>query len=264
MHRTGLAVPLLYSVVLSSGCASEETPAKTPAAPIIADLSAKADSQADATTDVSPEQARAEDLAPSENGRLAGLKGSALGDAAKRGAPESLPGDPIGDSFGDGGLGLADSGQSGGATGKGTIPSNMSALGRGGGTGAGLGLGSGRMGTPSGTHPKVSQGSVSVTGALSKEEVRRVVSRNLPRIAYCYERSLAQDPTLSGTVIAKFTINGSGAVIAVAFQGDLTNKDVVRCVERSFSVMTFPEPGKGALVQVSYPIKFTPADPEGG
>jgi hypothetical protein len=183
--------------------------------------------------------------------------------SARGGVPD-VSGDPtsargnmwgasIGDSFGAGGLGLSGTGEGGGGRGEG--------IGLG-GAGQGFGSGHGRI---AGSHvtraPVMREGATTVNGRLPPEIIQHVVRQNFGRFRGCYDEGLRQDRGLTGRVTVRFVIDRSGAVAqAVDGGSDLPNADVVACVVRAFSNLSFPMP-KGGLVTVVYPIVFTP---EGG
>lgn len=174
-----------------------------------------------------------------------------------------LTGTEIGEAYGVGGLGVVGTGRGGGGTGEGTIGlGNVGTIGKGGGggTGQGYGRGSGRFGGTPPPTPKVTAGGSQVTGSLPKEVIQRIVRRSINRLRYCYERGLQKDPTLAGKVTTKFTISPKGTVSAAKSEGTLKDAAVLSCVEKTFLSMTFPEPDKGGIVVVSYPLVFAPGE----
>ncbi|HSN98214.1 MAG TPA: AgmX/PglI C-terminal domain-containing protein, partial [Candidatus Nanopelagicales bacterium] len=181
---------------------------------------------------------------------------AALTDEVAKG---NLSGDPLGDSFGAGGLGLRGSGVGGGGTGEGTIGlGSIGGLGHGAGpgTGSGYGSGSGRLGgraTPA-NRPEVRTESSTVVGTLPKEVIQRIIRRNINQIRYCYERGLQTNPNLEGKVVVEFTIGKDGAVVAARDKGStLQDKAVASCVVGRFLRMQFPQPAGGGIVIVTYP-----------
>ncbi len=170
-------------------------------------------------------------------------------------------GDPIGDSFGAGGLGLRGTGDLDGGEGIGL--GNIGTIGHGAGTGTGQGFGSGR-GRLGGNHtnaPRVRQGTTTVNGRLPPEVIQRIVRQNFGRYRLCYEQGLQKDPKLSGKVAIKFVIDTQGAVSSAASDPSTTMSDasVVSCVTRGFSNLSFPQP-EGGIVVVIYPLIFEPGD----
>ncbi|MDI1451577.1 AgmX/PglI C-terminal domain-containing protein [Polyangium sp. 6x1] len=157
--------------------------------------------------------------------------------------------DPIGDSFGTGGLGLSGVGEGGSGSGQG--------FGSGHGRLGSIGHGSG-MGSHATHAPTVRMGSTSVSGRMPPEVIQRIVRQNFGRFRLCYENGLRSNPDLTGRVVARFVIGRDGAVASVANGGsDLPNADVVACVLRAFRGLAFPQP-EGGVVTVNYPVIFSP------
>lgn len=95
------------------------------------------------------------------------------------------------------------------------------------------------------------------SGSLDKSIISRVVRRSLPRLRHCYETQLRRNPNLDGTVVARFAIDGQGAVINASAQG--INATMETCVVGVLKTLRFPKPPSGGLVVVSYPLVFKPA-----
>ena len=131
------------------------------------------------------------------------------------------------------------------------------------GKGSGTGSGYGRLGGRRASAPQVRIGGVTAAGKLDKNIIRRFIRRNLSRIRLCYERQLVKDPSLAGTVVAKFTIDSSGKVASSNASG--LHPDVDRCVAGAIAAVVFPKPKGGGKVTVRYPFIFrsgssTPAE----
>ncbi|MBW2528940.1 MAG: AgmX/PglI C-terminal domain-containing protein [Deltaproteobacteria bacterium] len=187
---------------------------------------------------------------------------SALGNDALT-AKGGLLGDPIGEAYGTGGLGLSGTGRGGGGTGEGTIGlGKVGVIGRGGGgTGSGYGSGVGRLGSSRRGQPaKVTPGRSMVVGKLDKGIIRRIIRRHVNQIRYCYERELAKEPNLAGRLSLKFTIGPDGKVTTVNVAQPM-HGGVDSCVTRVFRRMMFPKPEGGGIVVVSYPFVFQPSSP---
>jgi len=77
-------------------------------------------------------------------------------------------------------------------------------------------------------------------------------------LRFCYERALAGRPDLEGRIGVKFVISPSGAVqTAVIETSSLANAAMEQCVVAAVRRWTFPQPGDGGVVIVSYPFTFT-------
>lgn len=104
-------------------------------------------------------------------------------------------------------------------------------------------------------------------GALSKDEIRAVVTASLPAIRQCYDAELAKDATLEGTLTMSWTIGPNGSTSnARAAQNTFGTKGgatVETCVRGVVAKMRFPHPVGGGNVQVTaYPLVF--ANSSGG
>ena len=173
----------------------------------------------------------------------------------------NLWGNDIGDSFGNGGLGMSGLGEGGGGRGEGIGLGSIGTIGHGAGTGTGQGFGSGH-GRLGGNHisspPQVRMGTFNVVGRLPPEVIQRIVRQNFGRFRLCYENGLRSNPNLQGRVATRFEIRKDGDVGNVTNGGsDMPDSNVVRCVVRSFYGLSFPQP-EGDSVMVVAPIMFSP------
>jgi TonB family protein len=184
---------------------------------------------------------------------------------------ESPPSDDVwgsleGDSFGAGGLGLSGLGEGAGGRGEGIGLGTIGTLGHGADTGRGQGFGHGfgpgdHRAKPSGKTPKIRMGAISVNGRLPPEVIQRIVRQSFGRFRLCYEKGLEKNPTLEGRVVVQFNIERDGSVSSVgsATSTDLKDANVVACVTKGFTALSFPQP-EGGIVKVTYPISFAPSD----
>lgn len=134
----------------------------------------------------------------------------------------------------------------------GTAPDGWGTIGTVRGT-SGFGNGVGTL-RPRGTLPRVDVGQAQATGDLDQAIIRRFIRRNIQKLQYCYEKQLLVKPRLAGTVVAEFTIDGAGSVIASTASG--VDPEVSSCVARVIGGITFPEPRNGGVVTVKYPFRF--------
>jgi hypothetical protein len=200
-----------------------------------------------------------------------GVGGDPDAPTAPWGAETSLGSDPLsargnmwgdspGDSFGAGGLGLSGIGEGGGGRGEGIGMGSVGTIGHGAGLGGGDGFGNGTGRFRRGhkvKSPNVRIGPTTVSGRLPPEVIQRIVRQNFGRFRLCYESGLRNNPNLQGRVSVRFIIGRDGRVSNVGGAGDLPDSGVVSCVTRAFYGLSFPSPD-GGIVQVSYPIVFTP------
>lgn len=114
----------------------------------------------------------------------------------------------------------------------------------------GFGLG---RGTSPGQPP--SAGPVTVTGALDKALIQRVIRAHLGLITKCAADHPASEER---TVLVQFVIDASGAVSSSKpTQPTPANEPLARCVAGVIERMMFPKPNGGGVVTVNYPFRFT-------
>jgi TonB family protein len=180
----------------------------------------------------------------------------------------NLDGTTIASAYGVGGMHMIGSGEGGGGTGEhtlglgglGTLGRYGAGIGPGNGPGVGYGDGMGKLRTRKTMTPQIMQGVVSSQGVLDKEIIRRIVRRHLNEVKYCYEQALAKQPKLDGRIVMKFTIAGTGQVIASFVQSSTLGSPAVEmCVANAIKRWDFPAPSGGGLSMVSYPFTFSPA-----
>ncbi len=97
----------------------------------------------------------------------------------------------------------------------------------------------------------VALGEGSATGA-AEPAIRRILTRNLGAIDACYERELASDPKLAGTLRAKFSINPAGKVSRATATG--LSATLETCVASALTAIRFLD-GRGD-VDVTYLLVF--------
>lgn len=95
--------------------------------------------------------------------------------------------------------------------------------------------------------------------------VREAVQGLLPLITECYSTALETKPTLAGTIVVKFTIEGEpgvgGLVTQSAIdpeQSEIQDPDFAECVQETMFALEIDPPRNGGTVDVTYPFKFAP------
>jgi Ca-activated chloride channel family protein len=132
----------------------------------------------------------------------------------------------------------------------------LGAFGHGGGGGHSASYGRGAVREGGGTVARIMPGSVSVSGSLDEEVIRRVVRRHINEIRFCYTQALASDPDLSGTIVVEFVIDPAGEVISASVASTtLDDADVPKCIVEAFERWTFPAPEDGGKVEAIH--RFT-------
>ncbi|MEM6992520.1 MAG: AgmX/PglI C-terminal domain-containing protein [Myxococcota bacterium] len=172
---------------------------------------------------------------------------------------EDVWGGLIGEEIGAaGGLGLSGIGEGGGGSGSGIGLGSVGTIGPGGG-GYGSGSGAG-FGGRSKRVPRVRQAKAKVVGSLDKDIIRRIVRAHVNEVRSCYDKGLADDPTLAGKLSIDFTINATGKIDSASVNKDeLSDDKVGKCVVKAVKRWKFPRPKGGGIVKVTYPFVLAPS-----
>lgn len=126
-----------------------------------------------------------------------------------------------------------------------------------GGSGVGIGPRQGSGGLRA-NPAQVRVEAIEVRGRLPREVIERVTAQHRGRMRLCYESALRSRPDLQGRVTVQFVIGPKGSVTSAKGDGsDLPDANVVNCVVRAITGITFPEP-EGGVVSVRYPVAFSP------
>ena len=94
---------------------------------------------------------------------------------------------------------------------------------------------------------------------IDKEGIRKVFVDNQKTIRGCYDRELAKDPDLKGTVKFDFDVAKGGVVqnAKIKESSTLKNRAVQRCLLAKLKGWKFPEPpADQQVVNVIYPLAF--------
>ncbi|NJL25457.1 MAG: AgmX/PglI C-terminal domain-containing protein [Calothrix sp. SM1_5_4] len=182
-------------------------------------------------------------------GKTANLVESAgvAADSARAGRALGLGGGSSVDKLGGGGGGTGTTMKVGG----------LGTAGKGGGASGYKGSGALSLGNIGNAEVGVLEEETEVDGGLDKEAIARVIRSQLGQIRYCYERQLSASPDLYGKIMVKFTIGGTGSVVAQAIGNtSLNNAMVEGCILRRIAGWQFPTPKGGTNVLVTYPFLF--------
>lgn len=95
-----------------------------------------------------------------------------------------------------------------------------------------------------------------VTGPLDPAIVYRYLLRNRAKLQYCYEKQLAGDPTLKGTLKAAFAIHASGKVHDVGTVG--VEGEVAACTRRVLETIEYPKPRDNKVASVKLELVLAP------
>ncbi|MCX5741001.1 MAG: AgmX/PglI C-terminal domain-containing protein [Proteobacteria bacterium] len=101
-------------------------------------------------------------------------------------------------------------------------------------------------------------------GELDKQFIQASVREIAPLLAACYEDGLARDPTMAGSIVVNFTIEGEadvGGVIGESAidpdRSDLVDPAVRECIQETMYAIKIAPPPEGGVVKVTYPFKFS-------
>lgn len=224
----------------------------------------KTDDSKEVPKDNSPPDPRQRDLQRVKKSGLLGLLSSGMGDMGPGGdlfgkAQDQqflgkLLGSSGGASFGMGGAGRgfgAGGGGGGGGYGGGSwgYGGRKRVYGRGGMNLRGRGRGK--------TITQIQPGRLILKGALTKEQIARVIRMHWAQIRYCYERELTKNPKLGGKIVVAWRIGGTGGVESANIKATtMNNESVENCITRRILRWKFPVPQGGGVVDVNYPFIF--------
>lgn len=109
-------------------------------------------------------------------------------------------------------------------------------------------------------HPETVPGAADtlpgVEGPLEPSDIQRLIKHQLPQLRACYERELLQQPDRKIAIVVKFMINGEGEMIRAEASGGPDRMN--QCIVDVLDGMRFPRPRGGGLVEVTYPLRFSP------
>ena len=89
-----------------------------------------------------------------------------------------------------------------------------------------------------------------------KSLIRREIRIRMGKFKVCYEKELAKQPGLKGTVVATFTIGATGVVTESSATG---MPGVEECVANVIRAIKFsPPPGSKGSIRINYPFAFSP------
>ena len=96
-----------------------------------------------------------------------------------------------------------------------------------------------------------------VRGSLSAAIIQHHIRQQSNRVRACYERSLQQNPGLTGRVAVRFVIQHDGRVTAANItESTLGDAEIEACVRDVVASITFPRAESNGLYVVTYPFWF--------
>ncbi len=97
-----------------------------------------------------------------------------------------------------------------------------------------------------------------ILGAIDPELIRKIMREYIPRFRHCYQRELLQNESVAGVFDLEFQINavGKGVNVGVKSNGKGFSRKGIGCLKRVVSLIKFPKPKGGGLVDVKQPMNF--------
>jgi hypothetical protein len=92
---------------------------------------------------------------------------------------------------------------------------------------------------------------------VEKAAIRDHIIDSSGPIRECYEKRLAERPTLQGKLVARFDIGPNGRVIGAAADG-IADRELILCVVTAVRKFEFEKPQSGGKLRIAYPFKFEP------
>ncbi len=98
---------------------------------------------------------------------------------------------------------------------------------------------------------------ISTTRGLPKEEILKVVKRQIPSFEICYQKALEKKPNIQGEAIFRLVIDSKGQVTKVSLvSSKLNDKKLVRCIVQKIKKLSFPAPGPREKVTAVVSLKL--------
>jgi hypothetical protein len=98
-----------------------------------------------------------------------------------------------------------------------------------------------------------------VLGAIDPELIRKLLREHIPQFRYCYQAELnSGNENLKGVFDIQFQITGKGKgrKVKLVTKGTKFTKKGVNCIRKVISMITFPKPKGGGVVDVRQPMNF--------
>lgn len=98
-----------------------------------------------------------------------------------------------------------------------------------------------------------------VMGSMDPELLRKILREYIPQFRHCYQQELiGQNEKIKGVIDLNFTISQEGRVIKhnIRAKDARFSKNGVGCMARVLSLIDFPKPKGGGVVDVRQPLNF--------
>lgn len=102
------------------------------------------------------------------------------------------------------------------------------------------------------------QANTKILGAIDPNLIRKLMREYIPEFRRCYQRELVKNPKVAGVFDVAFQINsiGKGVNVNVKSNGVSFSSNGQTCLRRVVSLIKFPRPKGGGLVDVKQPMNF--------
>lgn len=124
--------------------------------------------------------------------------------------------------------------------------------------GASANLGASGLSGKTGTETSYAEGSAKVLGSIDPNLIRKIMREYIPQFRYCYQQELLTNEQVAGVFDLNFNINpsGRGINVNVASKGTGFSSSGLNCLRKVVSMISFPRPPGGNLVDVRQPLNF--------
>lgn len=99
-----------------------------------------------------------------------------------------------------------------------------------------------------------------IQGTIDANGVKQTIHSALNPLKQCYETQLKTNNSLKGKVALQMEVNDKGRVQSAGIQTSSTLKDkkIHECMLNVVKDLSFPQPAKGTVAVVDYPLDFSP------
>ena len=96
-------------------------------------------------------------------------------------------------------------------------------------------------------------------GTFDRNQIKKVIRRNMASLRWCYEKTLKRDPKLQGKLVISFEISPTGLVRdAKITRSTAKDTQFESCIMSRIGRLRFPASKDGAAQKVSFPFVFKP------
>ena len=94
---------------------------------------------------------------------------------------------------------------------------------------------------------------------LDRDEIKKAIFNHKNEIHQCYEKRFNKKSRPQGKVVLNFSIEKGGQVVSAEVNeraSQLTDKKIHQCLIEKLKTWKFPDPPKGQVVEIIYPLFF--------